>query len=729
MGVDSRSALLRVSRAALSGAAGDAVVHEALEQLLRVTSCDVAAFYAASKADRTLVLGEQRRAGAMEALPAIHPHLAHAFGSAGVVESRTDDAAGARCDRAVAVRAGSTVYGVLAAASAGAATAPPGRRFLAELADVLALSLRAHRRKLIADLLFKRSRYVFDHNPNPMMIMDAATHRFIDVNQTAIDTYGYSHEQWLTMTPYDLRPPDRRADFATKIDVLGGNAPTVIDTFHWRADGSRLDVHLTSMTVERDGVSVHMITVQDVTARNAALTRALRSETSLAYAAVHDRLTGLPNRSLLYERLTAALAGAREHGRKVAVLFIDVDGFKNVNDTMGHAAGDALLKTLANRLRSHTRQADCVARMGGDEFIAVLDDIEGLRRVEEIARDLLHLTAQPISRGNDEFAVTCSIGIAMFPGDGDDAEALIRNADTAMYQAKRDGRATACSFTPAMHHAAERRLRLDARLRKALDTGGFTLDYQPICELNGTLRASEALIRWPQPDGTVIQPNDFIPYAEESGLIVPIGAWALRSACYRNAAWGRVAPPLRVTVNVSARQLADPRFVQTVRDALNDSGLRPNLLELELTETAMSANIGLAAAVVRELRELGVRIAVDDFGTGYNSLATLRSFVIDTLKLDICFVTDIATSAIDQAIASAVITGVHRLGVSVVAEGVETVEQRAMLAALHCDGAQGFLFGRPMSAELFGTLLRTQQRYANPRAAEASIGLREALLT
>jgi diguanylate cyclase (GGDEF)-like protein/PAS domain S-box-containing protein len=705
MSVDSRSALLRVSRVALNGAAGDAVVHEALEQLLRVTSCAVAAFYDVSKADRTLALAEHLGAGVIDALPALHPHLAQAFGSARVVESRTDGPGAVRCDRAVAVRSGGTVYGVLAEAWSCAASAPSGPHFLAELADILALSLRADRRNVIADMLFKRSRYVFDNNPNPMMILDAATLRFIDVNQTAIDTYGYSREQWLTMSPYDLRPPERRADFATEIEDLNGSAPTTIDTFHRCADGSRLDVHLTSMTVERDGATVHMITVQDVTERNAALSRALRSETSLAHDALHDRLTGLPNRSLLYERLTAAIAGAREHGRMIAVLFIDVDAFKNVNDTMGHAAGDALLATVADRLRSHTRQVDCVARMGGDEFIAVLGDIDGLRRAEEIARGLLHVTAKPIRWADEEFCVTCSIGIALFPADGDDAETLIRNADTAMYQAKRDGRATACAFTPAMHHTAERRLRLDARLRKALDAGRFALDYQPIYELNGTLCASEALIRWPQPDGTIIQPDDFIPYAEESGLIVPIGAWALRSACYQNAAWGRVARPLRVTVNVSAKQLADPHFVQTVRDALRDSGLRPNLLELELTETSMSVNIGRAATVVRELRALGVRIAIDDFGTGYNTLATLRSFVIDTLKLDICFVADIATSPVDQAIASAVITAAHRLDASVVAEGVETPEQRAMLAALHCDAAQGYLFGRAMSAELFGELL------------------------
>ena len=587
------------------------------------------------------------------------------------------------------------------------------------------MSLRADRRRVAADVLFKRSRYVFDHNPNPMMIVDAATLRFIDVNQTAVDTYGYSHERWLTMTPYDLRPPDQRADVAVKVEALAVAGTTELDTNHMCADGSRIDVRLTSITVERDGVTVHMITVQDVTARNAALTRALLSETNLAYDSLHDRLTGLPNRALLYDSLTAAIVRAREQSRSVAVLFIDVDDFKNVNDSMGHGAGDALLRAIADRLRSNTRQVDCVARMGGDEFIAVLGDIDGAERAAEIARHLGHVAAEPIRWGTDEIGVTCSIGIALLPGHGEDAETLIRAADTAMYQAKRDGGGTACMFTPAMHHAAERRLRLDGRLRKAIDAGDFRLDFQPIYELNGPLRASEALIRWPQPDGTVLLPGDFIPYAEESGLIVALGAWILRSACRRNAAWSRVAPPIRVNVNVSAKQLADPHFVQTVRDALRDTGMHGSLLELELTETAMSTNVERAAAVVRELRALGVRIAVDDFGTGYNSLSMLRSFVVDTLKLDICFVAEIATSQVDQAIASAVITAAHRLGASVVAEGVETVAQRAMLTALDCDAGQGYLFGRPMPAQAFRELLSANAlargRFANQREALATL--------
>jgi predicted signal transduction protein with EAL and GGDEF domain len=379
---------------------------------------------------------------------------------------------------------------------------------------------------------------------------------------------------------------------------------------------------------------------------------------------------------------------------------------------MGHSAGDVLLKEMAERLRSNTRQVDCIARMGGDEFIAVVSEIGDVDDVAAIARNLGRVTAEPIHLADRDVVATCSIGIAMFPRDGADAETLIRNADTAMYRAKRDGRATARFFTPEMHDEAEHRMHLEEQLRKGLHDEAFTLAYQPIYGLNGTLKGSEALIRWPQTDGTVVQPNDFIPYAEESGLIVPIGAWVLRTACLQNAAWNRPGRQLGVSVNVSGKQIADPHFVRTVRIALRESGLAPELLELELTETVMSANIERNAAVVKELRTIGVRIAVDDFGTGYNSLATLRSYEVDTLKLDMCFVTEIAKNPVDRAIAAAVITAAHSLGARVVAEGIETAEQLAKLAELHCDCGQGYWFSKPIAAERFEQILRSDRSLA-----------------
>jgi diguanylate cyclase (GGDEF)-like protein/PAS domain S-box-containing protein len=542
------------------------------------------------------------------------------------------------------------------------------------------------------------------------MIVDVTTNRFVDVNHTAIEMYGYTREQFLAMTTSDLRAPEDVEPPGATPDARRRQTATTIDTIHRRADGSRLDAHVTSISIERENDRIYIMNVQDMTERNDALARALQSEAQLAHDALHDRLTGLPNRSLLNERLTAAIAQARETGRMTAVLFIDVDQFKHVNDSMGHATGDVLLKVIAERLRSTTRQSDCIARMGGDEFIAVFGDLAEVDHLSQIVRHLERVTAEPIRVPGGEITVTCSIGAALFPRDGDDAETLIRNADTAMYQAKRDGRATTCFFSAEMQHAADQRLHLEGQLREALEAEAFTLAYQPVYAMNGRLLSCEALIRWPRADGTVTEPKAFIPCADVSGLIVPIGAWVLRSACLQSAAWGRESRAIRVSVNVSAKQLADPHFVWTVQRALYDSGLAPHLLELELTETGITANAERAALVVQELHALGVRIAVDDFGIGYNALAALHSNVVDTLKLDGCFVAGIANSPVDQAIAAAAITAAHRLGAKVVAEAVETAEQRAMLAGLRCDAIQGYLLARPMPAEQFGELLRAGSR-------------------
>ncbi|HEX3469210.1 MAG TPA: EAL domain-containing protein [Candidatus Elarobacter sp.] len=712
MSVEATSALLKVSQTALRGAPWDYLVHVALERVRQVTSCDVAAFYAASRTDGALSLQErQRRETGLEALPPSDRFL--------VRVAAGDDtgplvAGPGRHDLAIPVRGGTETFGVLAAAMQHEPFGAADKRFLAEMAEVLSLAVRAERRRRASEIVAKQQRYAFENNPNPMLLLDAETFRYIDVNQTAIDAYGYTREQFLQMTPYDLRAPGHTEGLEATFNSIRREATTVIDTVHRKADGTPIDVHITSITVEGSEGKIRIATIQDMTERNEALARALASETQLAHDLLHDRLTGLPNRVLFNERLSSAIERARGTDKMAAVLFIDIDEFKTVNDTMGHPAGDALLKEIADRLRSATRRLDCIARVGGDEFIAVLCDISEIDHVSEVVRKLERVAADPVRLPGGDIRVTCSIGVALFPHDGDDAESLIRNADTAMYQAKREGRSTSCFFTPAMQHEAEQRMRLEARLRKAIEDGAFQLAYQPIYALDGTLLAAEALIRWPQADGTKIPPNLFIPYAEACGLIVPIGNWVLRTACMQNAGWSRQASPLMVSVNVSAKQLADPHFVRTVEQALAESGLDPKLLELELTETVMSTNLERTAAVVQTLRGRGVRFAIDDFGTGYNSLATLRSNVVDTLKLDMCFVANIATSAVDQAIASAVITAAHGLGAKVVAEGVETPAQRAMLASLKCDAAQGHLFARPMSHEQFGELLRS---LAQPRTS------------
>ena len=458
MSVKAASALLAISQAALHGVAWDELVHDALQRLRDVTSCDVAAFYAASEANGPLTLHDEvRREGGVEALPPGDPYLARTAGegAAGSFATRVPARGETRRDIAAGVRTGADTYSVLSIGSKRVAAGPPDRRFLRELAEILSTARRAERRRHAAELLFKRSRAVFDHNPNAKMIVDVATNRFIDVNYTAIAWYGYTRQQFLAMTTNDLLAPEYAQHPGPKAAADHPEGATTVDLKHRRADGSRLDAHVTSISIAREDDKIYVMNVQDMTARNDALARALQSEAQLAHDALHDRLTGLPNRSLLNERLATAIVRAREMNRTVAVLFIDVDQFKHVNDTMGHAAGDILLKEIAKRFRSATRQTDCVARMGGDEFIAVFGEIAEVDQFAKVVRDLERVTAEPIHVPGGDITVTCSIGVALFPQDGQDAETLIRNADTAMYQAKRDGRATTCFFSPTVQHSAD----------------------------------------------------------------------------------------------------------------------------------------------------------------------------------------------------------------------------------------------------------------------------------
>jgi diguanylate cyclase (GGDEF)-like protein len=442
-----------------------------------------------------------------------------------------------------------------------------------------------------------------------------------------------------------------------------------------------------------------------------------RAQASLARMAHFDGLTGLPNRRLFTDRLTQALGRARRHGGRVAVLFVDLDRFKPVNDTLGHAAGDTVLRAVSDRLKTALRQEDTLARLGGDEFTVILEDITSRDDAVRVADRLLSTVATPLDLEGQEVALGASIGISLYPEDGADAATLVKNADVAMYRAKQEGKGVFCFFAGEMQDRVAARMRMETALRHALERGEFRLMFQPQVEVaGGRLVGAEALLRWHNPDLGEVGPDVFVPILEETGLIFSVGEWVLAEACRHWRRWNQCGSGrFRVAVNVSGRQLYQGRLPQVVRRTLDGSGLQAACLELELTESVVMENAPATVQTLRELERLGVTLAVDDFGTGYSSLSYLREFPIRALKIDRSFVRDITTREGDRTIAAAVISLAHSLDLHVVAEGVETEDQLEALASLHCDLAQGYLFGRPMEADAFGDHLA--RWCARPRPA------------
>ena len=442
-----------------------------------------------------------------------------------------------------------------------------------------------------------------------------------------------------------------------------------------------------------------------------------QSEETIRHLAYHDALTDLPNRALFADRLTIALAQARRTGQGLAVMFLDIDRFKLINDTLGHTAGDELLKSLAVELGVLVRQGDTVARVGGDEFTLLLTGITDRAEVDVIAERVLDTVRQAREVTGKELRVSTSIGIAFFPRDGADAQTLLRNADTAMYRAKQQGRDNYQVYAPAMSAEILDRVSMESELRRATARGEFVIHYQPQIEAaTGRITGVEALIRWNHPERGMIYPTEFIGVAEETGLIVPIGEWVLREACEQNKRWQeRGLPPVTMTVNLAARQFQQENLVDCVSQILADTGLDPSYLEMEITEGTTIQNPDFAASVLRQLREMGVHVSIDDFGTGYSSLNYLKRFRIDRLKIDRSFVADLITDPNDAAIATAMIVMAHSLGLSVVAEGVETHAQLEFLLKQGCDHFQGYLLGRPMPAREFEGLLEAGARVEIPR--------------
>lgn len=683
----------------------------------------------------------------------------------------------------------------------------------------------------------ERYRLLFENNPNPMWVYDIETLSFLAVNEAAVHHYGYSPEEFRSMTLKDLRPPKDIPLLFDRLKILKDGQITTWK--HRKKDGTLIDVETISHTLRFGGRPAKLVLINDITKRkraeeelkkahsrfnyllnhsptviyslqiastssrgpfpinfisenirallgyetteclndpywwinhihpedqsrilaeqatifyqdsldyeyrfqhkdgtyrwihdklkvvyNAAgkpmdiigswmdITERKQAEETVQYLAYYDALTGLPNRTLFYDRLALAITQAHRRHQKLAVMFLDLDRFKTINDTLGHTVGDLLLQNTAERLKSYLREEDTLARLGGNRFMLLLPGITQVEDVTKIAQKLLGAFKHPFHIGDHELYVTASIGIVLYPNDGEDVQTLMKNADTTLYRAKEQGRNTYQFYTPSINAAAFERLRLENNLRRALEREEFVIYYQPQVSLKtGEIVGAEALVRWQHSDLGMIPPMQFIPLAEETGLIVPLGLWVLRTACAQNKAWQNSGfPSLCMAVNISARLFKQPDLVETITRILQETQLDPNYLELELTEGTIMENAEVAIKTLYKLKEMGVHLSVDDFGTGYSSLSYLKRFPIDTLKIDRSFVLNITTDPDDAVISMLIINMARNLKLKVVAEGVETKEQLEFLRSHHCDLFQGYLFSRPVPAETFIKLLQERRR-------------------
>ena len=472
-----------------------------------------------------------------------------------------------------------------------------------------------------------------------------------------------------------------------------------------RKDGTIFPMDLATSEVRLSGQRLFIGVVRDITEHKQARER-------LAYLVNFDDLTGLPNRSLFQDRLCQALAHAARHHQNMAILFLDLDRFKVINDTLGHDSGDLLLQAVAKRLIGCVQEEDTVSRLGGDEFGMILTDIVGPEDTIRVVNKILAAFQQSFTIRDQDLFITPSIGISLYPSDGDDAQSLLKNADTAMYRAKEKGKNAYQFYTVDMNDKALTRLTLETRLRRALERDEYLLHYQPMADIaSGRITSVEALIRWRHPQAGLVPPMEFIPLLEDTGLIVAVGEWVLRTACAQANAWQAIASsPVCVSVNLSGRQFSDPNLADLIGRILTETGLKPHLLELEITESILMQNIETAIDTLNLLHKMGVKLAIDDFGTGYSSLSYLRRFPIHTLKIDRSFVSDVTTNTDDAAIATAIILLAHTLSLRVVAEGVETKEQLRFLRSRRCDMMQGYLFSKPQPSEVLTEMLREDKR-------------------
>jgi diguanylate cyclase (GGDEF)-like protein/PAS domain S-box-containing protein len=659
-------------------------------------------------AGRTLPTYVLRTGQTVVATPEVFNHLV-ALGEVDPIETPLAGWLG------VPVARGGIVYGVIVVQSYDAHT-----RFTESHGEMLALVAEhvavATERRQSADALHEselRFRTLAETAPCAIMILQGDEVRF--ANSAARELSGHG-ETFLGRKIWDvIHPSDREVVRRQIAEGLAGRPSGRYEVRVVTGNGQERWAELSSGMTRFEGRPGLVLAGFDVSERKAA-------EARIRTLAYHDPLTGLPNRLLFDDRLQMAIADAHRRGQRLAVVFLDLDHFKHINDSLGHKAGDEVLQVIAHRVREALRTGDTVARLGGDEFVLLLTGLRAPEEAAVVAQKVLEIVRAPVHLSGRDFFITGSIGICVFPDDGQDAEALLKNADTAVYRAKERGRDNCQLFTPIMHTAAVERLEIESGLRQAMGRGELLLHYQPILDLRRQeVCGVEALLRWNHPVRGLVSAPEFIPVAESSNLIVPLGLWTLRTALQEVRRWQEITTPdLTVAVNLAARHFQQPDLVDHIAAALAEAGVTAQCLVVEITETQTMQNAAATARTLARLKDLGVRIAIDDFGTGYSSLSYLKHLPIHSLKIDRSFVADITQGQGDAAIARAIIMLAHTLQLTVVAEGVETAEQLQFLEKAECDMAQGFLYSRPLSESDCEAFLRRNRPH---RAGEKVVRL------
>jgi diguanylate cyclase (GGDEF)-like protein/PAS domain S-box-containing protein len=561
-----------------------------------------------------------------------------------------------------------------------------------------------------------RYRSLFETAKDGILLIDFENKRVTDINASAISLLGYGRSHFLNQKLWDIQPFKDIPACGTAFAELQSSEFIRFD--HWLLevpDKSPVDVEFVANVYQVNGAKIVQCNIRDITDRKQA-------EARIRYMALHDALTGLPNRILLQDRLAQAIALACRNQMRVAVLMLDLDRFKDINDSLGHHVGDRLLEAVSIRLRECLRESDIVARLGGDEFIVGLPMVADNLDMERVAQKILATLAEPFQIEGHEMQISGSMGISQYPADGENPGALLRAADTAMYEAKAKRRGIYCFFTPELNEATQRRQMLVNDLHHACAREEFVLHYQPqISTDSGTITGMEALLRWHHPKQGLISPNQFIPLLEELGLMVEVGNWVLRMACLQNVTWQKEGlPPVRVAVNLSAQQFYRGDIVSTVEKVLCETGLGSEWLDLELTESLTLDESETTINIMHGLKRLGLSLSLDDFGTGWSSLSYLRRFPLDRIKIDRSFMRDIVSQPAAEAVVRSIMSLASNLGLTCIAEGVETHAQLDYLQKQMCSEVQGFLYSPALPALDCGALLRSGK--AGPFAATETIG-------